>query len=105
MKITGYLYLGVGLLSLAHLAYTAESRHESLQGNYVTSGIVLLNDGRVFDYGIRLQAGDGYLFHFGQFAGVNTEFVMRFVSGLFGSLRLETEGVLGKLPTATASGL
>jgi hypothetical protein len=104
MKINGYL-MGVGLLSIAHLVYTVESRHEPLQGSYFTSGIVLASDGKVSDYSIRLQADDEHLFHFGQFAGVSTELVTRFVSGLFGSARLVTEGVVNKLPDETALGL
>jgi hypothetical protein len=105
MKVTGYLYLGVGLLILAHLAYTVESKHDPLQGNYFTSGVVLASDGKVLDYSIRLQADDENLFHYGLISGVSTEFVMRFVSGLFGSARMVTEGVVDKLPAEKILGL
>lgn len=98
MKINSYLYLGVALLSIAHLAYTAQSKVVPLQGNYFSSGIVIPSDGKVLDYSIRLQANDDDLYYFNRFYGSNIEFLMQFSSGLFGSARLISGGVLVGLP-------
>ena len=98
MKINGYLCLGVALLTIAHLTYTLESRNEPLQGNYFTSGIVLSSDGKVLDYSSRLRSDENHLYYFSRLSGVSMEFLMRFTSGLFGSARLISDGVVGTLP-------
>ena len=105
MKINSYLYLGVALLAIAHLAYTAHSKVEPLEGNYFSSGIILPSDGKVLDYSIRLQANEGHLYYFNQLAGSNMEFLMHFTSGLFGNARLISDGIVGKLPSKMLSTL
>ena len=98
MKINNYLYLGVALLSIAHLAYTLQSKATPLQGNYFSSGIVIPSNGKILDYSIRLQANGDKLYYFNRFYDSNMEFLMHFSSGLFGSARMLSGGALAGLP-------
>ena len=98
MKINSYLYMGVALLSITHLAYTIQSKVTPLQGNYFSSGIIIPSNGKVLDYSIRLQANDDKLYYFNRFYESNMEFLMQFSSGLFGSARLISDGALAGLP-------
>jgi hypothetical protein len=94
MKQNGYLFCIAIFLLIVHFAYTWEKSREPLEGAYFTSGVLISSNGDVFDHAIRLQADEEYLYHYGQFAGQATQFVSRFTSGLLGSARFLTEGVV-----------
>jgi hypothetical protein len=94
MKINHYLCLGAALLILAHIAYSVESQREPLSGHHFTNGILLSSNAAALDFSVRVHSDNDQQFHYGRYVGGSTKLIMHFVSGLFGSARMRTEGVV-----------
>lgn len=105
MKTNLYLCLCLALLTIAHLAYTVESRSVPLQGNHFSSGILLSSDGKVLEYTTRMRSDEQYIYYLNRVSGVGMDFILHFSSGLFGSARLVSGGIVGTLPREIISAL
>jgi hypothetical protein len=75
------------VLVIAHIAYSAQSRTQILQGTYFASGVIVMSNGTVYDTNLRLQSHGHKLHDFEEVNKSSQDFSLTQVGSLFGNAR------------------
>ncbi len=78
------------ILVLLHVAYSAQSNRQILQGTFFASGVLIMSNGIVYNSSLRLQS-HGYKLHdFEEINKHSQDFSLTQVGSLFGNARFVT---------------